>query len=234
MAPSSTLVFDLLPRNDSSAPIDCTTDFSNDYYGLGVRLGVYFAWLGSYFANTLLPGEISGTLDTNTIFLLALLISLFTGTHMHNLYQVDALIVLTLSSGFLFSCFSIWGYRTLYYQNEGAKGIRHFGGMGTHCRLALIFAICVYGAWFWSEGVKDELKVASDPQCMQVYIWFFATWRVGGGINIFYTVLTVCCSIYYGAMLVAAAVAVVYKPLISKFKKWKEKMKFETGLNNKE
>ena len=109
MASSSTLGFNLFPRDNTSEPIDCTTDYSLDYYGFGVRLGVYFSWLGSYFANTLLPDEIPGTLDTNTIFLLALLISLFNGSHTHKIYQIDGLVVLHLSSGFLFSCLIIWG-----------------------------------------------------------------------------------------------------------------------------
>lgn len=234
MASSSTPAFNLFARDNSSGPVDCTTDYSLDYYGFGVRLGVYFAWLSSYFANTFLPDEISGTLDTNTIFLLALLVSLFNGTHAHKLFQIDALIVLHLSSGFLFSSLSIWGYRTLHYQMHGVDAIRMYGGVGTHCRLMLVTAISVYGAWFWGEGVDDGLKIAEDPACSQTYTWFFAFWRVDGGIKIFYRVVTIGCSIYYGAMCLAAAVTILYKLFASGHWDWKKKMTFETGLNRNE
>ena len=225
----------LLQRDNASSstgPVDCTTEYSADYYGFGVRLGVYFAWLSSYFANTLLPGEISGSLDTNTIFLLALLISLFQGTHTHKLYQVDGLVVLHLASGFLFSCLSVWGYRTLHYQREGAKGIRNFGGVGTHFRLVLIAAIAIYGAWFWMEGVEDGLKIADKLECQQVYTWFFHKWPINGGISIFYSVLTTLTSIYYSLMFMTAVLAIGYAFSTSGWKKWQTKMrKIETGLH---
>jgi hypothetical protein len=99
---------ELVPRATINGLLDCSTGSSGDYYGFGVRLGVYFAWLSSYFANLFLPSEVMGSLDTNSIFLLALLISLFRGTIMNQLYQIDGLMVMQLSSGFLFSSMSIW------------------------------------------------------------------------------------------------------------------------------
>lgn len=230
-------VSDLSERNVTAeipSPINCSTLASNDYYGFGVRLGVYFAWVSSYFANTLLPGEMSGSLDTNTIFLLALLVSLFTGTHMNTLYQIDGLIVLHLSSGFLFSCFSIWGYRTLYYQDGAAKNVRGFGGIGTHCRLALIVAISIYGSWFWYKGVENDLITAQDPQCEQVYTWLFGKWAINGGIRKFYIICTIGTSIYYSTMCLVAAAAIVSSLWRSGWTKWKDELKFRTGFNGRE
>jgi hypothetical protein len=228
---SSVLDTPILRRNatsDDSAPLDCTTQFSNDYYGFGVRLGVYFSWLGSYFANLLLPSEISGSLDMNSIFLVALIGSLFNGTHFRQIQQIDALIIMQLSSGFLFSCFSIWGYRTSYYEKEGPKAIKRFGGLGTHCRLILTAAISVYGTWFWWEGLEDGLIASEIPECRQIYTWFFAYLPVRGGIDKLYIVITVGCSLYYCAMLVAATFAVIFKLLRIG---WKGKMTFETGFS---
>jgi hypothetical protein len=221
-------------RSSSSSQgdaLDCSTPFSGDYYGLGVRLGVYFAWLGSYLANVLLPSEISGALDTNTIFLLALLISLFRGSITHHIYQIDGLIVMQLSSGFLFSSLSIWGYRTVQYQKDGRDGIRHFGTLGTHCRLALITAISIYGTWFWWEGVDDGLLIAEIDQCKQIYTWLFHPWKVQGGVHILYVVITLGCSFYYGLMCVAAVVSAVSKLFRPKHK---GKVWFETGLSPQE
>jgi hypothetical protein len=232
-SPTSTPL-DIFPRNVTSAnpaPLDCTTDFSNDYYGFGVRLGVYFSWLSSYFANLLLPSEIAGSLDTNAIFLLALIASLFTGTHMHQIQQIDALIIMQLSSGFLFSCLSVWGYRTSYYQKEGPAAIKRFGGLGTHCRLILIAAISTYGAWFWWEGLEDGLLVSPIPGCENIYTWFFAYFTVRGGIDKFYIVITIGCSIYYWAMIFVALAAAIFKFSLLRLK---GKLIFETGFSPSE
>lgn len=227
-------VLDLFPRNATSAdavPLDCTTATSNDYYGFGVRLGVYFSWLGSYFANLLLPSEIAGSLDTNAIFLLALIASLFTGTHMRIIQQIDALIIMQLSCGFLFSCFSVWGYRTSYYQKEGPAAIKRFGGLGTHCRLILIAAISVYGAWFWWEGLEDGITASDVPGCEKIYTWFFTYLPVQGGIDKLYIVMTIGCSIYYCTMLIVAGLTLVFKLHVLRLKK---KLAFETGFSPSE
>jgi hypothetical protein len=229
---SPTLATELFRRDNNTAaaamPLDCTTQFSTDYYGFGVRLGVYFTWLGAYFSNTLLPSEIAGSLDTNTIFLLALLLSLFKGSLAHQIQQIDGLVVMGLSSGFLFSSLSIWGYRTTLYHREGPQGISHFGHFGTHCRLLLTTAISVYGTWFWWEGVQDGLVIASDPVCKELYTWFFTKLRVTGGIDKLYIVMTVSCSIFYSSMCLAAVVSMAAKLLRVG---WKGKMKYETGYN---
>lgn len=233
MASLNTVTFDLFRRNVTAAspepgPLNCTTDFSADYYGFGVRLGIYFAWLSSYFANTLLPSEISGSLDTNSIFLLALIASLFKGSLNSEISQIDGLIIMQLSSGFLFSTLSIWGYRTSHYQKEGPAGIRHFGKFGTHCRLALAVAISMYGTWFWWEGLQDGLVIAKDPQCQQLYTWLLWQWPVHGGISKFYIVMSFVCSIYYGTMFLAAVLAGIFKLLRVG---WKGEMKFATGFS---
>jgi hypothetical protein len=230
-ASTTSTAFDIFPRNVTAAdpvPLDCTTEFSNDYYGFGVRLGVYFSWLGSYFANLLLPTEIAGSLDTNAIFLLALSASLFNGSHLRQIQQIDALIIMQLSSGFLFSCFSIWGYRTSYYQQEGPTAIKKFGGVGTHCRLILTAAISVYGTWFWWEGLDDGLASSDNPECQKIYTWFLAYFPVRGGIHTLYVVITLGCSIYYCAMAVTAMLVLVFKlPSIG----LKGKLNFETGFS---
>jgi hypothetical protein len=208
--------------------LDCSTGSSADYYGFGVRLGVYFAWLSSYLANLYLPSEVMGSLDTNCIFLLALLISLFRGTVMHQLYQVDGLMVMQLSSGFLFSSLSIWGYRTAHYEKHGTGYIKNFGGFGTHVRLALTMAISVYGAWFWAEGTQDGLKIADDPQCRDLKTWFFHGFPITGGIRIVYVVMTVGTSIFYGTMCAAAVLTFIFNLVGG----WKGKVQFETGFSH--
>lgn len=193
------------------ASLDCSSQFSGDYYGLGVRLGIYFTWLSSWLANVFVPSEIAGALDANSIFLLSVLISIFYGTASHKLAFIDGLILMQLSAGYLFGCLSLWGYRTSHYAKEGPAGIRHFGRFGTHCRLLLAIAISGYGVWFWVEGIEDGLIRVTDVdgnprpcQCYPLYVFFFGKLPVLGGIRYLYIVMATGSTIYYGLMMAAA------------------------------
>lgn len=125
------------------AELDCSSTVSNDYYGLGVRLGIYMIWLTSYLCNAFLPDELASALDANAIFLLALLASIFRGTIIHGgdrLRFIDGLVLMQLCAGYMFGCFSLWGYRTVRYRREGRRSIRHFGDVATSRRIS---------AWCW-------------------------------------------------------------------------------------
>jgi hypothetical protein len=235
-APTAAISSPLLPREPQNATdateeaLNCTTEFSGDYYGFGVRLGVYFAWLSSYLANNFLPSEISGSLDTNSIFLLALLASLFKGTLIQEIYQVDGLVLMHLSSGFLFSSLSIWGYRTRHYCDEGPRGIRHFGKVGTHVRLALTTAISIYGTWFWWEGVQDGLLRSGKEGCEQVYTWFFGKWKIAGGVHILYVAMAFGTAMYYSGMCLASVAALSLRLFKVRFRQ-RLRASLETGLS---
>lgn len=194
----------------------CSTQLSSDYYGLGVRLGIYFTWLTSYLANTFVADEIDGGLVANTIFLLALLASIFTGSASGDLAVVDGLILMQLCAGYLFGALSIWGYRTGHYWKEGPLGIRHYGGLGTYARLILSAAISCYGIWFWTTGVQPGglQKVYNGsvspndlrPGCEHIVTFFFAKLSVNGGIRIFYTIISASCAAWFGLPLIAAVI----------------------------
>jgi hypothetical protein len=236
----------------TNGPLDCSSKFSGDYYGLGVRLGIYFVWLTSWIANTFVEEEISGALDANSIFLFALLVSIFKGSAISGvakLAYIDGLVLMQLCAGYLFGTHSLWGYRTAHYQREGPRAVRHFGKIGTHCRLLLATAISIYGVWFWSYGIRYDLghglqRVTDDagnprpPQCYPVYIFFFAKLNVLGGIRIVYVIMAVSTAAYYGAMLVAA-VAERIRHLMEVIRQERgherrETFKYDTGLTKKE
>ena len=224
--------------------LDCSSKFGADYYGFGVRLGVYFSWLASWIANVFVPEEIASALDANTMFLLSLMASIFYSTRQGILSYIDGLILMHLSSGYLFGCLSFWGYRTRHYHHEGPMGIRHFGRFGTHCRLVLALAISAYGIWFWTDGVSDGLQIPLNPdtgdliscQCYPLKTFFFSSLRVYGGIRYFYVVMTICSSAYYGLMLVAAVAERIHHVahVLKQKKPVFETVIYETGLSHKE
>ncbi|KYG40601.1 hypothetical protein M433DRAFT_28108 [Acidomyces richmondensis BFW] len=197
----------------SSQDLDCSSTASNDYYGLGVRIGVYCTWISSWIANLFVPSEIAGALDANAIFLVALMISMFHGSATHTLAYIDGLILMQLCAGYLFGCFSIWGLRTVHYIKEGPDGIRHFGGLGTHFRILIVFAISTYGIWFWTKGIEDGLVVITTDtggpkpcQCYPLYTFFFARLKVLGGIRYLYIIMTTGTTLYFGSMIIIAGI----------------------------
>ena len=224
--------------------LDCSSQFGADYYGVGVRLGIYFSWLTSWIANVFVPEEIAGALDANTMFLLSVMASIFYSTRKGILSYIDGLILMHLSSGYLFGCLSCWGYRTRHYHHEGPMGIRHFGRFGTHCRLVLAVAISAYGIWFWTDGVSDGLQIPISPstgklipcQCYPLETFFFAKLRVYGGIRYFYIVMSIGSTLYYASMILAAAAERIHHVVhvLRQTKPVFESVIYETGLTPKE
>jgi hypothetical protein len=237
----------LIPREEQQ--ITCQTVRAPDYYGLGVRLGIYFSWLQGYIANTMLSSEVAGSLDTNTIFLLTLLVAMIKCSRIRMLEQIDGLILMHLSGGTIFGVLSIWGYRTVQYTEEGPRAIRHFGGFGTHARLIVSLAVSVFGLWFWMFGVtggldpmgpNDGMQPPNSPECGTLYTFMFGKVRADGGIRIFYIIVCICCIIYFGVMLLVSTLAgysrVRTMIQLAQSKRWADssRLRFATGFNYKE
>lgn len=194
-------------------PFVCQSERSSDYYGLGVRLGIYFAWLQAWTANVILPSQVSGALDTNTIFLLTLLIAMVNDSTTGALSQVDGLILIHLCGGTIFGVLSLWGYRTRLYTQQGRGAISVFGGYGTHIRMIVALAVSAYGQWYWVWGVTGKLfplgpndgSSENNPvECSTLYT-FFAKIRAAGGIRYYYIVICATCIAYFGAMLLVSS-----------------------------
>lgn len=226
-----------------TSSFECQSDRATDYYGLGVRLGIYFAWLGSYTANTLLPSEFSGAADTSTIFLLTLLIAMTNDSRTHELTQIDGLTLMHLCGGTVFGVLSIWGYRTRLYSDHGPKAVRQFGGFGTHLRLAISLGVSLYGMWFWIHGVSDSLVAPGPPnpiECSTLYTFFFAKLRADGGIRHYYAVVCALCCLWFGTMFIVSSLAGVasfqrFRSVVE-FNRWgtSNRAKYATGFTHRE
>jgi hypothetical protein len=234
----------------------CQTSRAPDYYGLGVRLGIYFSWLQAYIANNFLPSEIAGAADMNTIFMFTLVVAMIKCSSINMLEQIDGLILMHLASGFVFGTFSIWGYRTRQYVDNGPKGIRFYGGFGTHSRLLVCLAVSVFGLWYWMFAVTGSLIAMGTPQereseqnmiippnspdCQTLYTFMFAKVRADGRIRIFYIIVCLLCTVYFSIMLLTSSIAgwaSVNKIIeLSKQKRWADsaKLRFATGLKYRE
>ncbi|KIX96937.1 uncharacterized protein Z520_07051 [Fonsecaea multimorphosa CBS 102226] len=199
----------------------CAIDGNSDFYGLGVRIGIYTQWMTSWIANNFLCEEIIGSLETNSIFLLALFSTVFFySVRKDQIRVVDVLVIHQLCVGFLFSIMSLWGYRTMYYKTEGPGGRRHFGGFGTHFRLVLMSMITLYGVWFWAKGIDVLSPCDRREACGGLQTYFFVSMRVESwvtrGVNL---AMAIVAALYYAVMAIVAAIAgIVYVT-----RKWEKK-----------
>jgi hypothetical protein len=89
---------------------------SSDFYGLGIRIGVYPQWFSAWLSNTPNPSGAAINHDANAIFLLAVLIALTLALAVHSLQPVEAYIMTLLSTGFIFSVLSFLGIRLYFLQ----------------------------------------------------------------------------------------------------------------------
>ncbi|KAK3353885.1 hypothetical protein B0T25DRAFT_222198 [Lasiosphaeria hispida] len=231
------------------ANLQCQSELATDYYGLGVRLGVYFAWLGSYIANTILPSECGSAADTSTIFLLTLLIAMAGDARTGELTQIDGLILMHLCGGTVFGVVTLWGYRTRLYRNHGPRAVRMFGGFGTHIRLIVSLGVSIFGLWFWLYGVTGSLRAmgpddGTDPpnsaDCGVLYTFFFAKVRADSGVRFYYVIVCLSCILWFGTMLLVSSLAALasfdrIKSLVE-YSKWTSlnRVKYATGFTHKE
>jgi hypothetical protein len=172
----------VLVARQAGPPPSCAIEGNPDFYGLGIRIGIYLQWITAYLANHFLREAIDGNLETNTIFLLALFIATAVTTANDTVETAELVVLLHLSFGFLFSILSIWGHRTGNTDLGEKKKIR-FPLIGSFFRLTLATAVSAYGLWFWFTG--RDLHQHSSSRCVD-YTFLFAKVDVAGGVRYFF------------------------------------------------
>lgn len=179
-------------RPNLSARNVCHIEGNADFYGLGIRIGIYLQWIASLLANRYVPDAVRNLLITNTIFLLAVSIVAAQSTSAKTLRKAEALTLQHLCFGFLFSILTIWGYRV----RAKIKSKVGFSLAETSFRLVLSAAICSYGVWFWFVGNKT----LSDETCSTV-TFVLAKVDTLGPVRYFYQVQSVLLVATYGTLL---------------------------------
>ena len=214
-----------------------------------MRLGIYFIWLSGYIANTLLPSEFHNASNTNTIFVLTLLIAMANDARTGALSAIDGLVLMHLCGGTVFGVLSIWGYRTRMYHDNGHKAIRMFGGFATHVKMFVSLGVSIFGLWFWLYGVvgglqpmgpDDGASPPNPPECEPVYTFFFAKISATGPIRYYYIVICSSCIAYFGVQVLVSSLAgwVSIDRVLSfvEFSGWAKnnRERYATGLSQKE
>lgn len=98
---------------------------NSDFYGLGIRIGVYLQWFSSWISNSINPFGAASNHDANTIFLVAILIATTVALAQGEIQPVETYIMLLLSSGFVFTVLSFLGTRLHLLRASGAMQYRN-------------------------------------------------------------------------------------------------------------
>ena len=84
---------------------------NTDFYGFGIRLGVYLQWFSSWLSNTLDPDAASENHEENSIFVLAIAIALVLAFQHDDLKVSEAYILMLICTGYFALVVSTWGIR---------------------------------------------------------------------------------------------------------------------------
>jgi hypothetical protein len=117
---------------------------NSDFYGLGIRIGVYLQWLSSWISNSVNPDAAATNHDTNTVFLCALLIATAVAFSDGSLQLSEKYILLLLSSGFLSTVVSFLGLRLRFLQPSSWRSFRQAAAKA------------------WTEGTDNEPEQAAN------------------------------------------------------------------------
>jgi hypothetical protein len=157
----------------------CEIEGNPDFYGLGIRIGIYLQWITALLANHTLMGAIGTNLETNTIFLVALFVATAVASARNTVQTAELVVLLQLCFGFLFSILSIWGHRTGGFALGGKKA--RFPLIGSFFRLILATALATYSAWFWFRYHDLHHR----PQECRDFTFMFARVDIAGGLRYF-------------------------------------------------
>jgi hypothetical protein len=161
---------------------DCYIAAGNpDLYGLGIRLGAYFALVTTHIQNILIPEASSDSWDTNGIFLIATFIAVAKNAANKTLAPAESIIMLQMLFGFLLA---VWSTRKgviylLFYGLDVAfshagpsawmhdlmKARTETSRMGSFWRLIVATGVASYSVYFWFSGV--------EAGACQSYVFFF-------------------------------------------------------------
>lgn len=149
----------------SEQTVQCPHDGNPDFYGLGIRVGIYLQLTTAILAKYFRPEAIPENLTANTIFLLALFAAIAMATLGSGLRPEEIAILLQLCFGFLLSVLSILGGRPGPDHPKGHATIPAPPSIASYLRLALTMAISAYAVWFWFPG-KNEMEISGCASYM--------------------------------------------------------------------
>ncbi|KAI1808628.1 hypothetical protein F4811DRAFT_559034 [Daldinia bambusicola] len=140
-------------------------DGDADFYGIGIRLGLYAQSLTTLLVTLFVPEEEAVNRILNLLLQLAIFAGTLLSTSSGTIHAFEVIIVFWLLVGALSSL-----------TGSGVTGTHSFSGI---CRLLFYIALSAYGCWFFFEG-QDAMQ---DTPCVQIV--FFGESSLNGWFRTF-------------------------------------------------
>lgn len=113
-------------------------DGNSDFYGLGIRVGVYLQVLSSWIMNSLNADATADTHDANSIFLLAIIIAIASAASIKEIRPVEVWIMLQVCLMFPLTVLCVFGARTNFLSPASINGLlKRFRFLSTLVRIQL-------------------------------------------------------------------------------------------------
>ncbi|KAK2774056.1 hypothetical protein CKAH01_13279 [Colletotrichum kahawae] len=96
-----------MAESTTCAPVNGNPDF----YGLGIRIGIYCQWVSSWLQVLIDPGSAEEVHKVNAIFVLAVIIATVVAQYDNSIQQIELYIMLQFAFGFFVAVLPIFGIR---------------------------------------------------------------------------------------------------------------------------
>lgn len=151
---------------------------NSDFYGLGIRLGIYMQWISSLLMNLLLDNEWVSTLVSFIIFSISLLIAVIILAFQNTCtYTVDIIIVLFLYWGglmcLLYSIFAVAFPETIQISFDGQIGNDDISAWGYRITFFSSWTLSItFSTWFWLRLASvGEVDFSPSPGGTQYFLF---------------------------------------------------------------
>jgi hypothetical protein len=178
-----------------SSSSSCNVEGNGDFYGLGIRIGVYLSITATLYAKYHLSSALPGMLITNGIFVFALLITVSKNAVSQELRPIDGYIMLQVIFGYIL-CGAEAGSTSLGlvatilpaltpkdYQLGVSQLLRP--PLATLALSILRAAIASFNVWFWFYGINH----LQGARTCELRIFFFRNYDGYGNIQVFFKFL---------------------------------------------
>ena len=133
-----------------------------DFYGLGIRLGVYLQWIAQFLANCFLSAEWKSILGASMVFALALTVAVLLLTFEHECtFTAEIIVILFIFwGGFIVSC-----YGSPIMDHLVRRPIPKGRFRGTSMAILPPFLLMqIFSLWFWIRlATAEEIDYSPTP-----------------------------------------------------------------------
>ncbi|KIY01947.1 uncharacterized protein Z520_02085 [Fonsecaea multimorphosa CBS 102226] len=190
----------------SLQPTSCDHPGNADFYGLGIRLGIYLQIFSTMLF--MIDPDSSDALydahDSNAILLLATFVAVLKSTPSRSIELVDVVIMLRMIWLIIVCGFSLAHLTEEYKRAKEAKKLAALITTPSALGFRILVAglVSTYNAWFWFRGVG---YFQQDNPC-PTYAFFFAKLTANGRLQGFYKFTSVAIMLMPQTWLLACAV----------------------------